>query len=108
MGLTATPRDYFKNFNKSDNGPKDPRQTERWTLLDTHRTFECPDGQPTFRYSLLDGVRDGFLINPTVVDARSKVTTKLLSKEVAEAIAFEHRPHYMLMQRRLQQDGRIR
>jgi type I restriction enzyme R subunit len=29
---------------------------------------------------LIDGVKDGFLINPTVVDARTNVTTKLLSK----------------------------
>jgi hypothetical protein len=37
--------------------------------------------QPTFRYSLLDGVKDGFLINPIVVDARSEVTTQLLSDD---------------------------
>lgn len=37
--------------------------------------------QPTFRYSLLDGVKDGFLINPTVVDARTETTTKLLSEK---------------------------
>ena len=49
-------------------------------MLDTYRTFGCEDGQPTFRYSLLDGVRDGFLVNPTVVDSRSEVTTKLLSE----------------------------
>ena len=35
-------------------------------MLDTYRTFGCESGQPTFWYSLLDGVRDGFLINPTV------------------------------------------
>ena len=50
-------------------------------MLDTYRTFGCDDGQPTFRYSLLDGVKDGFLINPTVVDARSEVTTQLLSEQ---------------------------
>jgi len=31
--------------------------------------------------SLLDGVKDGFLINPTVADARSDATTKLLPEE---------------------------
>jgi type I restriction enzyme R subunit len=50
-------------------------------LLDTYRTFGCDDGQPTYRYSLLDGVKDGFLINPTVVDARTEVTTQLLSED---------------------------
>ena len=59
----------------------DPREVERRLLLDTYRTFGCKSGQPTFRYSLLDGVRDGVLINPTVVDARTDVTTQLLSDE---------------------------
>ena len=30
---------------------------------------------------MLDGVKDGYLINPTVVDARTEVTTTLLSEE---------------------------
>ena len=68
LGLTATPRDYLKNFNKTKPNTKDPREFERRLLLDTYRTFGCEDGQPTYRYTLLDGVIDGFLINPTVVD----------------------------------------
>lgn len=79
LGLTATPRDYLKKFDKGTT--KDPREFERRMLLDTYRTFGCEDGQPTFRYSLLDGVKDGFLINPTVVDARSEITTQLLSED---------------------------
>ncbi|NNN05068.1 MAG: DEAD/DEAH box helicase family protein [Elusimicrobia bacterium] len=81
LGLTATPRDYLKRFEKKRPTTKDPRELERRLLLDTYRTFGCDDGQPTFRYSLLDGVKDGFLVNPTVVDARSQVTTKLLSDQ---------------------------
>ncbi len=81
LGLTATPRDYLKKFEKAKSTSKDPREYERRLLLDTYRTFGCDDGQPTFRYSLLDGVKDGFLINPTVVDARSEITTQLLSEE---------------------------
>jgi type I restriction enzyme R subunit len=81
LGLTATPRDYLKKFNKDASTTRDPREFERRLLLDTYRTFGCDDGQPTFRYSLLDGVKDGFLINPTVVDARSEVTTQLLSDD---------------------------
>lgn len=79
LGLTATPRDYLKKFEKADPTTRDPREFERRLLLDTYRTFGCDDGQPTFRYSLLDGVKDGFLINPTVLDARSEVTTQLLA-----------------------------
>lgn len=81
LGLTATPRDYLKRFDSNKPTTRDPRETERRLLLDTYRTFGCEDGQPTFRYSLLDGVKDGFLINPTVVDARTDVTTQLLSEE---------------------------
>ncbi|HKN87887.1 MAG TPA: DEAD/DEAH box helicase family protein [Nitrospiraceae bacterium] len=80
LGLTATPRDYLKKFDSASPASKDPRELERRLLLDTYRTFGCENGQPTFRYSLLDGVRDGFLINPTVVDARSEITAKLLSE----------------------------
>jgi type I restriction enzyme R subunit len=77
LGLTATPKDYLK---QSDGGAtRDPRETERRTMLDTYRTFGCESGEPTFRYSLLDGVKDGFLINPYVIDARTGVTTQLLS-----------------------------
>jgi len=80
LGLTATPRDYLRNFSKDQPTTRDPREFERRLLLDTYRTFGCEDGVPTFRYSLLDGVKDGFLIHPTIVDARSDVTTRLLSE----------------------------
>ena len=53
---------------------------ERRQLLDTYTTFGCKDADPTFRYSLSDGVKDGSLINPTVVDARTDITAELLSK----------------------------
>lgn len=79
LGLTATPKDYLKNVDTDD--IDDPRELERRMLLDTYSTFGCESGQPTFRYSLTDGASDGFLIQPTVVDARTDVTTKLLSKE---------------------------
>jgi type I restriction enzyme, R subunit len=81
LGLTATPRDYLRRFDSSKRGSRDPREAERRLLLDTYRTFGCENSQPTFRYSLLDGVKEGFLINPTVVDARTEVTTTLLSEE---------------------------
>ena len=81
LGLTATPRDYLRGFNRSGPNVRDPREAERRILMDTYRTFGCESGQPTFRYSLLDGVKDGYLINPTVVDARTDVTAQLLADE---------------------------
>ena len=81
LGLTATPRDFLKRYDQNVPTTNDPREGERRLLLDTYRTFGCESGIPTFRYSLLDGVQEGYLINPTVVDARTDVTTKLLSEE---------------------------
>lgn len=81
LGLTATPRDYLKRFDKANPTIRDPREAERRLLLDTYRTFGCENSQPTYRYSLLEGVKEGYLINPTVVDARTEITTELLSEE---------------------------
>lgn len=76
LGLTATPKDYLKKLKDKN----DARELERRQLLDTYRTFGCETGEPTFRYSLLDGVIDGYLVNPTVIDARTEITTELLSE----------------------------
>lgn len=81
LGLTATPKDYLRKIDPSKISHKDPRELERRILLDTYRTFGCETGQPTYRYSLLDGVKEGFLINPVVVDARTEITTQLLSDD---------------------------
>ena len=72
LGLTATPRDYLRRFDNTNPSTRDPREAERRLLLDTYRTFGCENSQPTYRYSLLEGVKEGFLINPTVVDARTR------------------------------------
>lgn len=79
VGLTATPKDYLKGVEGNENTEK---EFERRQLLDTYTTFGCESGQPTFRYSLTDGVNDPdgpFLVNPTIVDARTDITTQLLS-----------------------------
>ena len=84
LGLTATPKDYLKNVDTDDLAANDPRAWERRQLLDTYRTFGCESGEPTFRYSLIDGVNDPdgpYLVNPTVVDARTDITTQLLADE---------------------------
>jgi len=81
LGLTATPKDYLKNVDERKLAERDLRKLERRQLLDTYKTFGCESSDPTFRYSLLDGVRDKYLVNPIVVDARTEITTKLLSDE---------------------------
>ncbi|MCF7920485.1 MAG: DEAD/DEAH box helicase family protein [Candidatus Cloacimonetes bacterium] len=81
LGLTATPRDFLKNVDIEKLREDNPRALERRMLLDTYKTFGCEGLEPTFRYSLLDGVKEGFLVNPRVIDARTEVTTQLLSEE---------------------------
>ncbi len=81
LGLTATPKDYLKKIDTGKLGQNDPRELERRMLMDTYTTFGCEDGKPTFQYSLLHGVRDGYLVNPVVADARTEITTQLLSDE---------------------------
>ena len=79
LGLTATPKNYLRGFDSSN--PDDQREFERRLLVDTYRTFGCEPGQPTFSYDLESGANDGYLIKPTLVDARTDITTELLSDE---------------------------
>ncbi len=81
LGLTATPKDYLKRIDPARINARDPREWERRQLLDTYKTFGCESGEPTFRYSLIDGVREEYLLNPVVVDARTEITTEMLSEE---------------------------
>jgi len=80
LGLTATPKDYLKKVDEKKLAEKDPRKLEKRQLLDTYKTFGCEASNPTFRYTLLDGVKDDYLISPIVVDARTDITTELLSE----------------------------
>jgi type I restriction enzyme, R subunit len=81
LGLTATPKDYLKGVDLNASRDNDPREIERRMLRDTYETFGCEGGDPTYRYSLIDGVKEGYLINPRVLDARTEITTQLLSDE---------------------------
>lgn len=78
VGLTATPKDYLKGFNKAE--PNSQKEFERRLLESTYTTFGCKSGEPTFSFSLLDGVPK-YLVSPVVVDARTEKTTQLLSEE---------------------------
>ena len=78
LGLTATPKNYLKGIEFDE---ADPRELEKRIMLDTYHIFGCDSGNPTFSYTLTDGVKDGILISPTIVDARTDITTELLSEE---------------------------
>ncbi len=79
LGLTATPKNYLRGFDAE--GTNSQREYERRLLIDTYKTFGCEPGNQTFSYDLEKGAEDGYLIKPTLVDARTNITTELLSEE---------------------------
>ena len=79
LGLTATPKDYFKGINETGLQAKNIRALEERNLRDTYRTFGCEPDEPTFRYDLKRGSEEHFLVKPFVIDARTHITTQLLS-----------------------------
>ena len=81
LGLTATPKDYLKSVDVETLAENHPKQLERRLQLDTYTTFGCERSEPTFRYSLKDGVKDKYLVNPKVYDARTRISTQLLSDQ---------------------------
>jgi len=81
LGLTATPRDYLKGIDTEAEEVTNPREMEIRLLRDTYTTFGCNDGRPTFRYSLKRGVDEDYLVAPIAIDARTEITTQLLSDE---------------------------
>ena len=81
LGLTATPRDFLKSVNPDDMSMTDPKELERRLMLDTYSIFGCDNGEPTYRYTLTDGVKDGFLINPKVIDVVTGLSADMMSKE---------------------------
>lgn len=82
LGLTATPKDYLKGVGEQEQ-QNDPCEYERRLLLDTYRTFGREDGRPTFRFSLTQAVQHEppYLVNPISYDARTEITTQMLSDE---------------------------
>lgn len=81
LGLTATPKAYLKNVNLEQLAAEDPKTLEARQLRDTYHYFGCEPGQPTFRYDIIDAVKDPegpFLCLPKIVDCRSDITTKAL------------------------------
>ncbi len=81
IGLTATPRDFLKNIDIEDLSINDPRAVEARIQRDTYRYFGCEDGNATFRYTIQDGVRDGYLIPPKLHKMNTVLTQAALSDQ---------------------------
>ena len=84
VGLTATPKAYLKNINIEEMEAANPKALEARQLRDTYHYFGCEPGEPTFRYDILDAIRDPegpFLCMPKIFDLRSDITTKALAEK---------------------------
>jgi type I restriction enzyme, R subunit len=82
VGLTATPKAYLKNVDIGHLEANNPKALEARQLRDTYHYFGCEPGMPTFRYDIIDAVKDPegpFLCLPKIVDVRSDITTKALA-----------------------------
>ena len=82
VGLTATPKAYLKNINLEQLGTENPKALEARQLRDTYHYFGCEPGLPTFRYDIIDAVKDPegpFLCLPKIFDVRSDITTQALA-----------------------------
>jgi type I restriction enzyme R subunit len=83
IGLTATPKAYLKNINIAQLGEENPKALEARELRDTYHYFGCKPGFPTFRYDIIDAVKDPegpFLCLPKIFDLRSNITTQALAE----------------------------
>jgi type I restriction enzyme R subunit len=81
IGLTATPKAYLKNIDFQKLGEENPKALEARFLRDTYHYFGCEPGNPTYRYDIIDAVKDAegpFLCRPKIVDIRSDITTQAL------------------------------
>jgi type I restriction enzyme R subunit len=83
VGLTATPKAYLKNVNVEELEAQNPKALEARQLRDTYHYFGCKPGFPTYRYDIIDAVKDPegpFLCLPKIIDVRSDITTKALAE----------------------------
>jgi type I restriction enzyme R subunit len=83
IGLTATPKAYLKNVNVEELQQENPKALEARLLRDTYNYFGCKPGFPTFRYDIIDAVKDPegpFLCLPKIIDLRSDITTQALDE----------------------------
>jgi type I restriction enzyme R subunit len=81
IGLTATPNDFLKNVDIEKLEDNDPLKLEYRFARDTYKHFGCEISTPTFRYTIQDGVRDGFLVAPKIVRMVSLITKEAASSD---------------------------
>jgi type I restriction enzyme R subunit len=81
IGLTATPNDFLKNIDLDKLQDTDPLKLEYRFVRDTYKHFGCEMSTPTFRYTIQDGVKDGFLVAPRIARMVSVITKEAVSED---------------------------
>src|SRR5713101_7547522 len=93
IGLTATPKAYLKNINMEQLAEENPKALEARQLRDTYHYFGCEPGTPTYRFDIIDAVKDPegpFLCMPKIFDIRSDITTQALADKGWVVVINEH------------------
>ena len=80
IGLTATPKDYFRGVNTKQLLSTNLYEYDARAFRDTYLTFGCYSGKPTYEFTLADGVRKGILVQPYAIDARTEISYQLLDE----------------------------
>ena len=99
IGLTATPKAYLKNINMQQLAEENPQALEARQLRDTYHYFGCKPGFPTFRYDIIDAVKDPegpFLCLPKIFDLRSDITTKALAESGWAVVVNEQEENFKI------------
>lgn len=99
IGLTATPKAYLKNINVAQLQHENPKALEARLMRDTYNYFGCEPGQPTFRYDIVDAVKDPegpFLCLPKIFDLRSDITTKALEESGWAVVVNEQEENFKI------------
>ena len=99
IGLTATPKAYLKNVDVERLGRENPKALEARELRDTYNYFGCEPGQPTYRYDIVDAVRDPegpFLCMPKIFDVRSDITTQALDEKGWAVVVNEQEENFKI------------
>lgn len=99
IGLTATPKAYLRNTNIEQLNQENPKALEARQLRDTYHYFGCEPGEPTFRYDIVDAVKDPegpFLCLPKIFDIKSDITTQTLSEKGWAVTVDEREENYKI------------
>ncbi|MDD5454984.1 MAG: DEAD/DEAH box helicase family protein, partial [Candidatus Ratteibacteria bacterium] len=81
IGLTATPKDFLKNIDIDSLAVDNPKALEYRMMRDTYKHFGCESEEPTYRFSIQNGVKAGFLVPPKIYRMLSLITSESLSEE---------------------------